>query len=152
MSNVENNISFLKDSFADLTILLVDDTKSVNKSLSLVLANLCKEVYVATDGEEGVNQFLRHFDEIDLIISDIDMPIMSGENMLKEILKINPKIPIVIFSVYGDWKISDHLVKENVICYLHKPVVDLKIAFTLLIASYNSFNDFNKLEKGVYNE
>jgi len=82
-----------------LKLLLVDDQKIileiVKKSIATHLQNVA--VDITLDSHEAVN-LIKNNDDYDFILTDIEMPIMSGINMVKEIRKFNQNIPIVAYT------------------------------------------------------
>lgn len=86
------------------TILVVDDEESVIRSLTAVLAKLGFKVQVAQNGPEGIECFLRHQEEILLVLADIVMPGMYGTEMVAEIRKIDPGMKILLMSGYPEAK------------------------------------------------
>ncbi|MGM0519496.1 MAG: response regulator [Campylobacterota bacterium] len=107
------------------TILYVEDDIQIQEQTCSLLKVVFKEVIQALDGQEGLEKFEKYHKDIDAVITDINMPNMSGTDMIK---KINEQydmkdIPIIGVSAYSD----DDLVlknesKELFISYLRKPI------------------------------
>lgn len=107
------------------TILYVEDDTQIQEQTCSLLRVIFKEVIQALDGKEGLEKFKQNNKSIDAIITDINMPIMSGTHMIKEInMQYDMKnIPIIGVSAYCD----DDLVlknesKELFTSYLRKPI------------------------------
>ena len=86
-------------------ILLVEDEKDTARCVKEAFELEDIAVDVAYDGREGLNKFQEK--EYDLILLDLQMPWMTGEELLHEVRKENPYIEIVVytnFSEYGDIK------------------------------------------------
>ncbi|QOG12924.1 response regulator [Arcobacter sp. FWKO B] len=112
--------------FKQVTILYVEDDKTIRESLGEFLSRVFKKVIVASDGNEGLAKYIDDYNnqkEIALIISDISMPNKSGLHMIKEIREINKKIPFIILSAYGDSKYMHESIKLGVSHYVLKPVI-----------------------------
>lgn len=90
-----NNISILKN----ITILYAEDEKDLRDVTHQILKGFTKKQYVAENGQEGLELFKKHEKEIDLIITDVNMPIMNGLDMVKEIKKINIKSHLQIQTI-----------------------------------------------------
>lgn len=105
-----------------LTILYVEDEGVIRKNVETCLKYIFN-VIVAKDGKEGMEIFKNN--KIDLIVTDINMPIKDGVSMIKEIKKINPKIPCIITSAY-DIEIVNKLYSLEHCQYIKKPF-DVKI-------------------------
>ena len=94
----------------------------------------------ASDGEELVKMALEK--KPDLIITDINMPLMDGIEAIK---KINEQIfiPSIIISGYHDRELIERATKEGIFNYLIKPVDiwDLKVAIEVFISKYEEFQN-----------
>lgn len=88
----------------DLKVLLVDDERETLEMLKEILEMLVKEVYMAEDGERGYQAFLTH--HLDVIITDIKMPIMDGFEMSAKIRESNQEIPIIVLSAHTELDIA----------------------------------------------
>ena len=58
------------------------------------------QVLTAADGLEGVAMFCKHLDQIDLVLLDLNMPKMSGHEVLRQLLALRPLLKVLIFSGY----------------------------------------------------
>jgi CheY-like chemotaxis protein len=74
------------------TVLVVDDDAAV-RNLSLTLLRRCGfRTLEAFDGESGLSTFLRHQHDVDLVLTDVVMPKVSGPQMVDKILEFNPSV------------------------------------------------------------
>jgi len=81
----------------NLRVLVVDDSTTMIRIISNTLKRLgITNIEKAEDGMEGLRIFNNK--EIDLVLSDINMPKMNGMEMLKEIRKINQDVPVVMIT------------------------------------------------------
>jgi PAS domain S-box-containing protein len=95
-------------------ILLVDDQQHVRETGEKVMEDLGYRVLTASNGQEAVEIFQSHCEEIDLIILDIVMPTMSGDEAARCIRQINPQVKI-IFSTGYDKNIQTNMENETII-------------------------------------
>lgn len=119
MENMEHIVK-LKEIAKNHTILFVEDSKALQKQIMKFLSKLFKEVYVASDGQEGLIMY--EDKKPDLILTDLTMPKMTGHEMIREIKKINPDAEIIILSAHSD---SETLMKSfhiGVSDFIAKPV------------------------------
>ena len=103
-----------------LSLLYVEDDENTREELEYFLQNKVKNLYVAENGQEGFDLFEKH--QPDLIITDIQMPVMTGTKMIKLIKQINSTIPIVIITAFNDTDYLFEAIKLNVTNYLTKPL------------------------------
>lgn len=82
-------------------VLVVDDDASVRRVLSQMLALLGYEILTAADGLDAIDIFSASGDQIDLVITDLKMPIMNGYELIQRIRKLNPAKRIVCMSSYS---------------------------------------------------
>ncbi|MDD2896347.1 MAG: diguanylate cyclase [Aliarcobacter sp.] len=111
-----------KEILKTISVLYVEDETDVREFTSKLLASLLKNVYVAQDGLEGLKIFEEHKDDIDLIVSDINMPKMDGLSMCEAIKKINNEVPLVITSAHNDTNFLKRSIEIGVTTYAMKPI------------------------------
>jgi two-component system, cell cycle response regulator DivK len=76
-------------------ILIIDDMVSVLKFLEVILKKQGYRVIQANGGEEGLQAYYDHQDELDLVLLDLQMPVMTGFEIAKRIREQDQKIPIL---------------------------------------------------------
>lgn len=81
-------------------ILTVDDSEPMRKMLAIVLKAGGYEVSSAGDGAEGLQVFQKS--PVDLIITDINMPVMDGIEFIRQIRLISPDVPIVALTTESE--------------------------------------------------
>jgi two-component system cell cycle sensor histidine kinase/response regulator CckA len=79
-------------------VLLVDDEASVRDIVGATLEAYGYRVLTAANGAEGLKIFQERGDEIHLVLSDMNMPVMDGNAMIKEIRRLNSQVSIVAAS------------------------------------------------------
>jgi two-component system chemotaxis response regulator CheY len=89
-------------------VLVVDDVSSVRKCIRLILEAANYNVYEASNGEEGIEVY-KESGSIDLIITDIYMPIKTGLELVVEVRKENKDIKVIILSDGGKNNFSNEL-------------------------------------------
>lgn len=114
----------LKETLKDtkkLNILYVEDSQSTRESTSIVLRDIFNEVILASDGEIGLDTYNTRKSDIDIIITDVQMPNMTGFEMIQHIRKDSPDVPIFIFSAYNESDFLFEAINYNVSGYILKP-------------------------------
>ncbi len=99
-----------------LNMLIVEDGEDIREIMSTTFNKICKTTRTAVDGEDGLKKF--NEEQPDIIISDIRMPNMNGNEMIEKIKDINPNIPIIVVTGHG--KIIKATPKADII--LEKPI------------------------------
>lgn len=112
-----------------INILIVDDSSvmrsMISKTVQLSGVDL-SEIHQAANGKEGLDGLDRHW--IDLVIADINMPEMDGEEMIDHIMR-HPehcKIPIVVISTEGSQTRIDRLLQKGAV-FIQKPFTPEKV-------------------------
>ncbi|WOE70743.1 response regulator [Hydrogenimonas thermophila] len=119
----------LKSYTENLSILFVDDEEAARESIYGLLKTLFKNVYIAENGQEGLNIFEKEYP--DIVLTDLRMPIMDGLKMIEEIRKIKPEQKIVAQSAHGDSQIILETVFMGIDGYILKPIKSDQIINTL---------------------
>lgn len=94
-------------------ILCVDDEDAILRGFELNLRNDF-EVHLASDGDEGLEIFQREGD-FSVVLSDVRMPRMSGNKMLAEIKKIEPKVVGVLLTGHADFNTAKEAVNSSTV-------------------------------------
>lgn len=102
-------------------ILIVEDEAAIRRVLTRILEDESPsyKVDTAEDGEEGLKKITQ--EDYDLVISDIKMPKMSGDELLVEAKKIKPETVFVMISGHGDLETAINTMKLGAFDYISKP-------------------------------
>ena len=100
-------------------ILVVDDERSMRELLMIVLRREGHQVLLAEDGPTAVAQLER--EPIDVLISDIKMPGMSGVDVLREAKRIDPDIVGIMVTAYASTETAVEALRQGAYDYLTKP-------------------------------
>ncbi|MBF0276127.1 MAG: response regulator [Nitrospinae bacterium] len=102
-----------EEKLKDITLLYVEDDDLIRKSVSRFLARRCNKLIEASNGAEGLRAFNEHLPA--LVITDIEMPVMNGMEMIETILKQDSHQPIIITTGYDDDEHKNNKVSQNII-------------------------------------
>jgi len=103
------------------TILVVEDEDFSFMFIYEILSNEKVKILRAKTGREAISIYENNTDKINLILMDIQLPIMDGWEATKEILKIDDKLPIIAQTAYAMKKQKDKCFESACIGYLSKP-------------------------------
>lgn len=96
----------------DLHLLLVEDDEHLRQQMGAMLIGLFHTVDLAEDGRAGLRRYEQKIETdskpYDLVITDINMPVMNGIEMIHAIYKISPLAPILVISAHNE---SDYLIE-----------------------------------------
>ena len=109
----------MKDSNS-IVILYVEDDEQVREGYTRTLRRLCSNLILASNGAMGLEYYLKY--DPDIIVSDINMPIMNGISMAKEIKKIDLEAMIIFTTAHGESSYLLDAITLQVAGYLMKPV------------------------------
>ena len=115
-------MEFDKKFLKTLTVLYAEDDEHARASMSAVLNKIFKKAFIAKDGKQGLEYFKRFHEQIDVVISDINMPHLNGIELLEEVRKISKDIPFIFTTAFQETEYLLEAVKNNVFYYAHKPV------------------------------
>lgn len=135
-NQIELKDSILKKS----TLLYVEDEDVLREEISTVFESFFAEVILASNGEEALEIFKNRQKDIDILITDINMPKMNGMELIANIRKIDNELPILVCTAFNDSEILIRAIKLNVNDYIIKPIqmiTTLKICNKILTNKNN---------------
>ncbi len=118
-----------------LEILVIDDEKEMLVSYEKILTRQGFTVHPMQDARAAL-QFLREDHNISLIICDLKMPVMDGMDLLGEIKKLHPYLPVIMVTGYGTLELAIEAVKNGAFDFIEKPFSSKK----LLTSIQNALN------------
>ncbi len=102
-------------------VLLIDDEPLVRKVGLDMLEALGHTAVAAADGREGIDLFSSRSDEFDAVIIDLILPDMEGEEVFKEVRRINPAVQVILSSGYPAGEDVQQLLDEGNAAFVQKP-------------------------------
>lgn len=113
------------DYIKNCNALYVEDDFSTRDTLVSVLEKFFNKIIVSIDGQDGYNkynEFTKNGEDIHLIISDINMPVKNGLNMLSDIRKMNLDVPCIFLTAYNECEYMLEAIKLGASRYVVKPI------------------------------
>jgi DNA-binding NtrC family response regulator len=101
-------------------LLVADDEKNIREGLAAALELDGHEVVLAADGDEGWKRFQKG--DIDLVVTDLRMPGLSGEEFLKRISSETPGVPVIVLTGHGTVENAVEAMRNGAYDFLTKPV------------------------------
>lgn len=103
------------------TILVVDDEETVLTMTRRMLEMKGFKVFVAGDGEEGIEVFKAHVDEIDWVIMDLTMPNMDGDEAFFALRRIREDVRVILSSGFSEEDLNERFDGAGVAGFIQKP-------------------------------
>ena len=104
----------------NFTILYVEDEPTTQELIGEILSDSCKEVFIASNGEEGLELYKEK--KPDIVLSDIAMPHMDGLEMSEAIKSINPQQAIALFTAFSQSSYLKKAAELEISTYILKPL------------------------------
>ncbi len=101
-----------------LSVLYIEDEEITRKAIEVILKRRVKEVSLAANGKEGLDVFLEKLP--DVVITDIEMPVMNGIELIDEIRKKGYDVPIVVITAFKDESHKSDKADYNLVKPLNK--------------------------------
>jgi len=110
-----------EEPFGHGTVLVIDDEAIVRNLAEEVLRRAGFDVLTAHDGQEGVDVFREHADEIVAVLLDMTMPRLSGEETFRELRSIKREVPVILSSGYSEQDATDRFAGKGLAGFIQKP-------------------------------
>lgn len=118
-------------------ILAVDDEENIRNLITYTFEPYDFEVVTAENGKSAIT-ILEH-NPVDVIITDLLMPSMTGLALIREMKKRKNSIPIIIITAYGNTDMVKEIIAEGVFRLIEKP-----LDFETLVPIVNDAIEYNK--------
>ncbi len=117
-------------------ILIIDDERGIRNTLKEILEYEKHEVEIAATGEEGL-EHLRN-NGFNLVFLDVKMPGLDGIEVLQEVARTHPEMPVVMISGHGNIDTAVDAIKKGAFDFLEKPLDLNRILVTVRNATDKS--------------
>jgi DNA-binding response OmpR family regulator len=101
------------------TLLLIEDDDKIRELYAKIFEMRGYRVIQAVSGEDAVQKFMEHQDEINLLITDVMMPNKNGRETVEEIRKVKMDVKVIFTSGFNTE--LNKMLKEEELHYLQKP-------------------------------
>jgi len=113
------------------TILLAEDDQTISRMIKSYLEPFGYKLLLAENGEEAMKLSRLHEGKIHLLLTDVIMPKMDGQELANNIQQDRPDIKVIFMSGYTDDVIAHHGVLEQGVNFIQKPITPSKLAQVL---------------------
>ncbi len=103
------------------TILLVEDEESLRTLTGKMLARNGFRILTARDGEEALSICARENGQIDIVLSDMVMPLLSGRQLAEQVRRQYPQVKFLFMSGYSEHAVVKQLMRDSGARFLNKP-------------------------------
>ena len=110
---------------AAATLLVVDDAPFFRHLLADLLSSRGFEVVQTASGPEVIDLISRQ--QIDVVLSDIEMPGMNGPELLRRVKRLHPEIPVIMLSSHHDFQAAREVLRDGALEYLTKPIDEAEL-------------------------
>ncbi|MBB5021995.1 response regulator [Desulfurispira natronophila] len=111
----------MEPSPAKYSLLIVEDDSMARELMRRMLRRIAHTTFEASDGKQGLELCLEHLP--DAVVTDLEMPVMNGWEMLERIKEQNPDQPVVVVTAFAD-EASEVPLADQVIV---KPIVKARL-------------------------
>ncbi len=116
MANIDKKI------LKRLKLLYAEDDLNIRNELSALLSKFFANIYTADDGQEALEIYREKQDDIDIIVADINMPRLTGIEMVQKIREFDSEVPVVFITAYSDTSFLIEAIKLKAFDYIVKPI------------------------------
>ena len=131
-------------------VLIVDDEPKMQRILEIMLAQMGHKPLLASNGQEALERV--QADSVDLVVSDLQMPVLDGLGLLKRLREAGSDIPCIIITAYGSVETAVAAMKHGACDYIIRPfdmpAVELAISRALALKHIQQENAFLREEAG----
>jgi two-component system NtrC family sensor kinase len=113
------------------TILVVDDDRSIGDMLTKVLAKLGYRTVVADNVDTALARVWNESPPIDVVLTDVCMPDISGIDLLEQVHRINPQLPVILMTAYADMATIGVAIRKKAFDFVTKPLDLSELALTM---------------------
>jgi YesN/AraC family two-component response regulator len=122
-------IKDIKKTTENLTLLYIEDNQELRENKLILFNEIFKSVQAAKNGFEGLEFFQEC--NYDLIITDINMPLMGGLEMIEKIKRLKANQRVIVHSAYGELEYISKMVDLDIDAFITKPVTTKKLIETI---------------------
>ena len=110
------------------TVLVIDDEEIVRRTAQATLERFGYKVLLAEDGMQGVKRFREFAAEIQVVLLDMTMPVMSGEETFRELRLVRPEVRVILSSGFNEVEAIRRFTGKGLAGFVQKPYTSARLA------------------------
>jgi DNA-binding NtrC family response regulator len=114
------------------TLLIIDDEESNLRSLEKIFSKEGYKVLTASAGKEGLDLLRGH--DVDVVVTDLLMPGMSGVELLRAARALSPEVEVILMTAYGTVETAVEAMKDGAYDFVEKPLKKMAISKSVRMA------------------
>jgi CheY-like chemotaxis protein len=103
------------------TVLFADDDETVRTVTRRILEHSGYSVLVAADGRDALDLYIANHDTIDIVLLDMTMPRMDGEETFRELRRVDPAVRVLLTSGYNEQDATERFAGKGLLGFIQKP-------------------------------
>lgn len=103
------------------TVLIIDDEEIIRQTMRMMLEHMDFTVFSGRDGAHGIEVYHQYQDEISVVILDMMMPGMRGDEVFSKLQSISPEVKVIVSSGYPEQKFESQFKNKGLAGFLQKP-------------------------------
>jgi two-component system cell cycle sensor histidine kinase/response regulator CckA len=128
---LQQNEGFDPDWRGQGRVLVVDDEDTVRAVAQNILRRFGFECTLVANGRQGLEAFASAPDTYRLVLMDLTMPEMSGEELFRELRLLRPDVKVILTSGYNEQEATNHFVGKGLAAFLQKPFTPAELITTI---------------------
>jgi PAS domain S-box-containing protein len=113
------------------SILVIDDEENIREAVREILEMAGLHIFTAPDGQTGLELFKKIKNQLSLVILDLTMPYMSGEDVFEQMRQIKPEVPVLLTSGYSEQEIAPRFAGKGLAGFIKKPFNPIHLVNTV---------------------
>jgi DNA-binding NtrC family response regulator len=109
-------------SIENKSILVIDDDESLLRALEKVLRGEGANVTCTTWAGDAIEFLAKQREKIDLVITDLRMPLVTGMTVVYAVHEVFPELPVIVLTAFGNSELRAECLKEGAVAFLEKPL------------------------------
>ncbi len=109
-------------------ILFVDDNREIVDTVRQILERLGYQITPLTSSVAALEAFSANPEIFDLVITDMSMPNLTGDQLIRKLVEIRNDIPIILCTGFDEFSIKENPIHSNIKIILRKPVLSNELS------------------------